>query len=70
VKDLRGVVPVDSKKGFDVREVIARVVDGSRFQEFKAMYDTTIVTGTYTHTHTHTIKQCVCVCMCECVCVE
>jgi hypothetical protein len=57
VQDLRGVVPVDSKKGFDVREVIARVVDGSRFQEFKAMYGTTIVTG-------------VCVCVCVCVCVR
>ncbi len=43
--DLTSVVPVDSKVPYDVREVIARVVDGSRFHEFKAEYGTTLVTG-------------------------
>ena len=42
---LYGVVPVDSRTPYDVREVIARVVDGSRFDEFKALYGTTLVTG-------------------------
>ncbi len=44
-EELYGVVPKDSKVPFDVREVIARLVDGSRFHEFKANYGTTIVTG-------------------------
>ncbi len=43
--DLYGLIPVDTRKPFDVREVIARLVDGSTFQEFKALYGTTIVTG-------------------------
>ena len=43
--DLRGIVPCDLKKTFDVRQVIARLVDGSRFDEFKKMYGTTLVTG-------------------------
>eukprot|EP01084_Bolivina_argentea_P133285 235211_1 len=43
--ELRGIIPADPKKQFDVREVIARVVDGSMFQEFKARYGTTIVAG-------------------------
>jgi 3-methylcrotonyl-CoA carboxylase beta subunit len=42
---LTGVVPVDSRTPYDVREVIARLVDGSRFAEFKAEYGTTLVTG-------------------------
>jgi 3-methylcrotonyl-CoA carboxylase beta subunit len=42
---LYGVVPPDSRTPYDVREVIARVVDGSRFHEFKALYGTTLVTG-------------------------
>jgi 3-methylcrotonyl-CoA carboxylase beta subunit len=42
---LYGVIPVDRRKPFDVREVIARVVDGSVLDEFKANYGTTIVTG-------------------------
>src|SRR5215470_16262742 len=41
--DLGGIVPRDARLGFDVREVIARIVDGSRFQEFKARYGTTLV---------------------------
>ncbi|PZT91122.1 MAG: methylcrotonoyl-CoA carboxylase, partial [Gordonia sp. (in: high G+C Gram-positive bacteria)] len=43
--ELTSVVPVDSKVPYDVREVIARVVDGSQFHEFKAEYGTTLVTG-------------------------
>ncbi|MGH3863902.1 carboxyl transferase domain-containing protein, partial [Actinokineospora sp.] len=42
---LYGVVPTDSRTPYDVREVIARIVDGSRFQEFKARYGPTLVTG-------------------------
>ncbi|MFZ6693110.1 carboxyl transferase domain-containing protein [Undibacterium sp. SXout20W] len=43
--ELYGVIPVDTRKPFDVREVIARVVDGSHFDEFKARYGTTLVCG-------------------------
>ncbi|HDR9771093.1 TPA: methylcrotonoyl-CoA carboxylase [Burkholderia cepacia ATCC 25416] len=42
---LYGVIPVDTRKPFDVREVIARIVDDSEFDEFKARYGTTLVTG-------------------------
>jgi len=44
-EELYGVIPCDSKKSYDVREVIARLVDGSEFDEFKARYGTTLVTG-------------------------
>ena len=43
--DLYGIVPEDYAKGYDVREVIARLVDGSRFHEFKALYGETLVCG-------------------------
>ncbi|MGO9452122.1 MAG: carboxyl transferase domain-containing protein [Candidatus Binataceae bacterium] len=43
--ELYGVIPSDPRKPFDVREVIARLVDGSRMHEFKARYATTVVTG-------------------------
>lgn len=43
--EIYGVVPKDARKPYDVREVIGRVVDGSRFDEFKARYGTTLVTG-------------------------
>ena len=43
--DLEGLVPTDLKKQYDVREVIARLVDGSEFDEFKKLYGTTLVTG-------------------------
>ena len=43
--ELFGVVPTDLRRPFEVREVIARLVDGSRFDEFKARYATTLVTG-------------------------
>jgi 3-methylcrotonyl-CoA carboxylase beta subunit len=45
VEDLHGVVPVDPRKPFDVREVIARLVDGSAFDEFKQLYGPTLVCG-------------------------
>jgi 3-methylcrotonyl-CoA carboxylase beta subunit len=48
--ELDGIVPVDLKKQYDVREVIARLVDGSEFDEFKALYGTTLVTG-FAHIH-------------------
>jgi 3-methylcrotonyl-CoA carboxylase beta subunit len=44
-EELYGIVPTDSKKPFDIREVIARVVDGSRFDEFKQLYGTTLICG-------------------------
>ncbi|MPZ87407.1 MAG: methylcrotonoyl-CoA carboxylase [Nitriliruptorales bacterium] len=43
--ELYGVVPPDSRTPYDVHEVIARITDGSRFHEFKALYGTTLVTG-------------------------
>jgi len=48
--EILGVVPADLKTPYDIREVIARVVDGSRFNEFKARYGTTLVTG-FAHIH-------------------
>ncbi len=42
---LYGIVPSDVRAPYDVREVIARIVDGSEFHEFKALYGTTLVTG-------------------------
>jgi 3-methylcrotonyl-CoA carboxylase beta subunit len=52
--ELYGVIPADTKKPFDVREVIARMVDGSRFDEFKARYGATLVTG-FAHLHGYPI---------------
>jgi acetyl-CoA carboxylase carboxyltransferase component len=43
--DLYGIVPKDGRKSYNVREVIARLVDGSRFHEFKELYGTTLVCG-------------------------
>src|SRR5512139_2357955 len=43
--ELYGVVPTDTRKPYDVREVIGRIVDGSEFDEWKARYATTLVTG-------------------------
>ncbi|HEY1011107.1 MAG TPA: carboxyl transferase domain-containing protein [Herpetosiphonaceae bacterium] len=48
--ELYGIVPADARKQYDVREVIARLVDGSRLDEFKARYGTTLVTG-FAHIH-------------------
>jgi 3-methylcrotonyl-CoA carboxylase beta subunit len=44
-EDLYGVIPADARHAYDVREVIARLVDGSEFHEFKARYGETLVTG-------------------------
>jgi 3-methylcrotonyl-CoA carboxylase beta subunit len=44
-QDLHGIVPTDPRKPFDVREVIARLVDGSVFDEFKKLYGVTLVCG-------------------------
>ena len=43
--EIYGILPVDLRRQFDAREVIARLVDGSRFQEFKARYGATLITG-------------------------
>jgi 3-methylcrotonyl-CoA carboxylase beta subunit len=52
--ELYGVVPPDPRTPYDVREVIARVVDGSRFQEFKREYGPTLVTG-FARIHGHPV---------------
>jgi acetyl-CoA carboxylase carboxyltransferase component len=44
-EELYGVVPEDPRKSFDIRELIGRIVDGSRFHEFKALYGATLVCG-------------------------
>ncbi|WP_369059959.1 carboxyl transferase domain-containing protein [Caulobacter sp. 73W] len=44
-EELYGVIPTDVRAPYDVREVIARIVDGSEFDEFKALYGTTLVCG-------------------------
>ncbi|MCB8837567.1 carboxyl transferase domain-containing protein [Aurantimonas sp. VKM B-3413] len=48
--EILGIVPADAKTPYDVREVIARLVDGSRFDEFKARYGQTLVCG-FAHVH-------------------
>ncbi|KAH9695496.1 hypothetical protein WN944_028804 [Citrus x changshan-huyou] len=45
VKELYSIAPADLKQSFDIRSVIARIVDGSEFDEFKKLYGTTLVTG-------------------------
>jgi 3-methylcrotonyl-CoA carboxylase beta subunit len=52
--ELYGVIPADPRASYDVREVIARLVDGSRFTEFKAEYGPTLVTG-FAHLHGHPV---------------
>jgi len=44
-EEIYGIIPQDTRKPFDVREIIARLVDGSEFQEFKERYGNTLVTG-------------------------
>ncbi|MCK4654537.1 MAG: methylcrotonoyl-CoA carboxylase, partial [Candidatus Cloacimonetes bacterium] len=44
-KELYGIIPKDLKKSFDMREVIARIVDGSEFHEFKELYGQTLICG-------------------------
>ncbi len=51
---LYGAVPVDSRTPYDVREIIARITDGSRFAEFKAEFGQTLVTG-FAHIHGHPV---------------
>lgn len=43
--ELNGIVPADIRQPYDCREIIARIVDGSKFQEFKKLYGDTLVTG-------------------------
>jgi 3-methylcrotonyl-CoA carboxylase beta subunit len=49
-EELYGIVPKDTRRPFDIREVIARIADGSEFDEFKARYGKTLVTG-FAHLH-------------------
>ncbi len=49
-EEMYGVIPNDARKPFDIREVIARLVDGSEFDEFKRLYGTTLVCG-FAHIH-------------------
>jgi 3-methylcrotonyl-CoA carboxylase beta subunit len=49
-REIYGIIPADSRQPYDVREVIARIVDGSELDEFKANYGTTLVTG-FAHLH-------------------
>jgi 3-methylcrotonyl-CoA carboxylase beta subunit len=53
-EELLGVVPTDLRKPYDAREVIARVVDGSRLGEFKELFGTTLVCG-FAHIHGHPV---------------
>jgi len=53
-KEVYGVIPRDIRRPYDVREVIARIVDGSRFQEFKERYAITVVTG-FARIHGYTV---------------
>jgi 3-methylcrotonyl-CoA carboxylase beta subunit len=43
--EIYGIIPSDTKKVWDIRKVIARIVDNSEFDEFKQLYGTTLVTG-------------------------
>jgi 3-methylcrotonyl-CoA carboxylase beta subunit len=51
---LLGVIPPDVRKPYDAREIIARIVDGSRLQEFKELYGATLVCG-FAHVHGHPV---------------
>jgi 3-methylcrotonyl-CoA carboxylase beta subunit len=53
-EEIYGIVPADTRKPYDVREVIARMVDGSRLDEFKQRYGTTLVTG-FAHIHGYAV---------------
>ncbi|MFN2449261.1 MAG: carboxyl transferase domain-containing protein [Candidatus Baltobacteraceae bacterium] len=53
-REIYGVIPADSRTGYDVREVIARIVDGSELHEFKERYGTTLVTG-FAHIEGHPV---------------
>lgn len=49
-EEIAGIIPADLSKAYDVKEVLARLCDGSRFEEFKARYGTTLVCG-FAHLH-------------------
>jgi len=49
-EEINGIIPTDTRKPYDVREIIARIVDGSEFDEFKARFGVTLVTG-FAHIH-------------------
>jgi len=53
-EQLLGLLPTDLRKPYDAREIIARIVDGSRFHEFKELYGPTLVTG-FAHIHGHPV---------------
>jgi 3-methylcrotonyl-CoA carboxylase beta subunit len=53
-REIHGVVPADSRVSYDVREIIGRIVDGSRFLEFKKDYGATLVTG-FARIHGHPV---------------
>ena len=52
--EIYGVVPADRRKPYDAREIIARIVDRSEFDEFKRLYGTTLVTG-FAHIHGYSV---------------
>jgi len=52
--ELLGVLPTDLRRPYDAREIIARIVDGSRWHEFKALYGATLVCG-FAHIHGHPV---------------
>ena len=54
VEDLLGLIPSDNRTPVDIKEIIARIVDGSRFHEFKARYGQTLVCG-FAHIHGHKV---------------
>ena len=53
-EDIEGILPRDTRKPYDIREIIARLVDGSRFSEFKRKYGPTLVCG-FARWHGHTV---------------
>jgi len=53
-EEIYGIVPKDTRQPYDVREIIARIVDASEFHEFKALYGTTLVTC-FAHIHGHPV---------------
>ena len=54
IEDLLGLIPMDNRTPVDIKEIIARIVDGSRFHEFKSRYGTTLVCG-FAHIHGHKV---------------
>jgi 3-methylcrotonyl-CoA carboxylase beta subunit len=54
IEEIYGLIPRDLRQQYDVREIIARIIDGSRFHEFKPLYGETLVTG-FAHIHGHPV---------------